>query len=148
MRASTAQALELLFLKNTQEFGLQAGRNISHLVQKEGSFVGHFEATNLLRDGAGKSAFLVAKKLAFQKIERNSSAIQLCERASTTRAEIVNRASDEFLTGTGFSLNQNRGIGGRNLFDLLEHRFQGWALAYDLLESTRITVLFPSPDCS
>jgi hypothetical protein len=146
MRASTAQALELLFLKNTQEFGLQAGRNISHLVQEQGSLVGHFEATNLLRDSAGKSALLVAKKLAFQKIEGNSSAIQLYERASTTRAEIVNRASDEFLTGTGFSLNQNSGIGWRNLFDFLKHRFQGRALAYDLLESTRITVLVSGPD--
>jgi hypothetical protein len=60
---------------------------------------------------------------------------------------MVNRASDEFLTGTGFSLNQNSGIGGRNLFDLLEHRFQSRAPAYDLLESTRITVLVSGPDC-
>src|SRR4029077_17961667 len=84
VRAIAARAVELLFLKNTQQFGLQGRRNASHSVQEEGSLVGHFEATNLLRDGAGKSALFMAKELAFEKIERNGSTIQLNERASTT----------------------------------------------------------------
>jgi len=47
-----AQALELLFLQHTQQFGLQHRWNISHLIQEERPFVSQFEATNLLRDSA------------------------------------------------------------------------------------------------
>src|SRR5258708_743863 len=62
---SAAQALELLLLQDTQQFRLQSPRNISHLVQEERAFVSQFEATHLLRDSTGKSASLMAKKLAF-----------------------------------------------------------------------------------
>jgi hypothetical protein len=51
-------------------------------------------------------------------------AIQLYEWASTTRAEIVNRACDQLFADAGFSLNQNGGIRRRDLFDLFERRFQ------------------------
>src|SRR6266850_2227245 len=77
--SGAAQALELLLLQDTQQFGLQSRRNISHLVQEERPFICQFETTNLLRDSAGKSASLVAKKFAFQEIERNGGAIQLDE---------------------------------------------------------------------
>src|SRR6266446_10637379 len=63
---SAAQALEFLFLQDAQQFGLQARRNISHLVQEERAFVGQLEPTNLLRYGSGERASLVSKKLAFQ----------------------------------------------------------------------------------
>ena len=130
-----AQALKLLFLQHTQQFGLQCRRNIAHLVQEERAFVGQFETANLLRDGSGESALLVAKKLAFQQIQRNGSAIQLYERASAPRADVVNRARDQLLAGAGFSLDQHSGIGGRDAFDLFEHRFQSRTVADDLLES-------------
>ena len=74
MSPTAAQALEFLFLQDTQQFGLQRQRNVSHLIQEEGPLVGHFEATDLLSDGAGKSSLLMAKNLAFKKIERNGSA--------------------------------------------------------------------------
>src|SRR5713101_79712 len=63
---SAAQALEFLFLQDTQQFWLQAWRNVSHLVQEERAFVGQLETTDLLRDSTGKSALFMAKKLAFQ----------------------------------------------------------------------------------
>src|ERR1700730_6878348 len=138
---SAAQTLELLFLQDPQQFGLKGQRNISYLVQEQRPFVGQFETTNLLRDSACKSALLMAKELTFQQIERNSSAIQFYERASAPRADVVNCASDQLLTGTCFSLNKNGGICWRDAFDLFEHRFQSRAVAYDLLESVLITVL-------
>ncbi len=61
-----AQALELLFLQDAQQFGLQCQRDIAHFVQEERPFVGQLETADLLRDGAGESALLMAKKLAFQ----------------------------------------------------------------------------------
>jgi hypothetical protein len=35
----------------------------------------------------------------------------------------MNRARDQLLAGTGFTLNQHGGIRWRNLFDLFKHRF-------------------------
>src|SRR6267142_721187 len=92
--ASATQALELLFLKDTQQLGLQRGRNIAYLVQKERAFVGQFETANLLRDGSREGTFLVPKKLTFQKIQRDGGAIQPYERASAARTKVVNRACD------------------------------------------------------
>src|SRR6266849_5818646 len=64
--SSAAQALELLLLQDTQQFGLQSRRNISHLVQEKRPLVRQFETANLLRNSASKSASLMAKRLAFQ----------------------------------------------------------------------------------
>src|SRR5271168_339066 len=57
--APAAQALELLLLQDAQQFGLQRQRNVTHLVEKQGALVSQFETSDLLRDSAGKSAFLV-----------------------------------------------------------------------------------------
>src|SRR5882762_7906878 len=63
---AAAQALEFLLLQHTQQFGLQRQWYVSHLVQEQRPFVSQFETANLLCDSACKSAFLMAKKLAFQ----------------------------------------------------------------------------------
>jgi hypothetical protein len=47
---------------------------------------------------------------------------------------------DKFLASTSFSLDKSGGTRGRDALDLFEHRFQGRAVAYNLLESVRITV--------
>src|SRR5882672_4425770 len=88
----------------------------------------------------------MSKELAFQEIERNGSAIQLYERASAPRTDVVNRAGDQLLAGAGFSLDKNGGICRRDLLDLFEHRFQGRTVAYQLLESAPITVLVSGPE--
>src|SRR6202035_557935 len=85
-----AQALELLLLQNTQQFGLQCQWNISDLIQEEGPFVSQFKATDSVRDSSRKCTLLMAEKLTFQQIEGNGSTIQLYERPTAPRAEIVN----------------------------------------------------------
>src|SRR5260370_40508173 len=62
---SAAQALELLLLQDTQQFGLQGLRNIAHFVDEQRPSVRQFETANLLRYGSGERASLVAEKLAF-----------------------------------------------------------------------------------
>ena len=145
--ASAAQTFELLFLQDTQQFRLQRRRNIPHFVQEERAFVGQLETANLLRYGSGERAALVAKELAFQQIEGNSSAIQFNKRASAPHAQIVDRARNQFLARACLSLDENGGIGRGDAFDLLEHRFQSRTVTYDLLESARITVLIDGPQC-
>src|SRR5260370_38919989 len=105
--SSTAQALELLFLEHAQQFGLQGLRDIAYFIQKERAFIGQLEAADFLRYGASERALLVAKKLAFQQIQRNGGAIQLYERTSAARADVVNRTRNQFLSCARFSLDQN-----------------------------------------
>ena len=143
---SAAQALELLFLQYAQKFGLQCRRNIAHLVQEKRTFVGQLETANLLRYGSGERASLVTKKLTFQQIQRNGSAIQLYERTPASRAEVVNCARDQLLAGACLSLDKNGGIGWRHAFDLFKDRLQSRALAYDLFESAPIMSWSPDPD--
>src|ERR1700674_3744885 len=77
-----AEAFELLFLQYAHQLGLQRRRNITHLVQEKSTFVGQLEAANLLRYGSGERAFLVAKELTLQQIQRNRSTIQPYESPS------------------------------------------------------------------
>src|SRR5258708_6918144 len=131
---AAAQALELLFLQNTQQFGLQGQWNITYLIEKERSFVGHLKTAYLLRNRACECALLMAKQLAFQQIERDGSAVQLDERTSAPRADVVDRARNQLLTCARFSLNKNGGIRRRTTFNLVEHRFQRRAVTDELRE--------------
>ena len=65
----------------------------------------------------------------------------LMKGASAARADVVNRARDQLLARTGFSLDKNGGIRRRDALDLFEHRFQSRTIADELLESARISVL-------
>ena len=58
----------------------------------------------------------------------------------------MNSPRNQLLAGASFSLDENGGIRGGDLFDLIEHGFQSRTLAYDLLESARIAVLFGGPE--
>src|SRR5438445_13631325 len=102
---SATQALELLFLQDTEQLGLERRWNIAHLIQEESAFVSHFEPTDFLCDSARKSALLMTKELAFQQIQRNGSAIQFHIRASAPRADVVNRPRNEFFSSACFSMD-------------------------------------------
>jgi hypothetical protein len=56
-----AQPLELVFLEDTEEFGLHFLRNVADLIKEKGASVGEFEAADPLGDGAGKGPALVAE---------------------------------------------------------------------------------------
>jgi len=60
-------------------------------------------------------------------------------------AGIMDRVSDEFFTGPGFPLDEYCGIGRRDTLRLLQNDSQSCAIAYDLLESARPTILIS--DC-
>jgi hypothetical protein len=87
----------------------------------------------------------VAKKLTFQQIQWNGSAIQPYERPPAPRANVVDRVRDELLAGACFSLDQYRRTGRRDPFDLFEHSVQSRTVAYDLLESALIRSLITGP---
>src|ERR1700692_2075281 len=88
--SAAAQAFEFLLLQYAQQFRLQRRRNIAHLVQEEGAFVGQLEASKLLRYGSGERTLFVTKQFAFQQIQWDGGAVELDKRPSASRADIVN----------------------------------------------------------
>ena len=68
----------------------------------------HFTAFN----AAGKGAFHIAKKLAFQQIFRKSGTVDGDERTILTRTGIVDALRKQFLSSSGFSYNDDIGIRG------------------------------------
>src|SRR5437763_14414098 len=92
------------------------------------------EAANLLRDGAGEGALLVAEQLALQQPHGNGRAVELDEGAGLARAQLVQGASDELLARARFAANEYRGAGGGDGLDHIEHPAQGDAVADDLPE--------------
>ena len=61
------------------------------------------EATDLLADGAGEGAFLVAKQFALQEARGDGRTVQLDEGAALARTQVVQGPSDELLTRTAFA---------------------------------------------
>src|SRR5690348_14527875 len=93
------------------------------------------EAPYALRDGARKGALFVAEHLALEKACRDGGAVEFDEGGLAARAEIVDGARQQFLAGAGFAVNQNRGVGGGDGFDLFEYGLQRGSLSDDFLEA-------------
>src|SRR5690348_3063275 len=89
-----AQPLELPLLQDAQELRLQLQRNIANFIQKQRSLIRQLDPANLLSDGAGKGAALVAKQFTFEQATGNGSAIKLHQDSVFPVAAIVNRARD------------------------------------------------------
>ena len=105
---------KFLLLQDSQVLRLQFKRNIADLIQKQRSLVRQFESANSLGYGAGERTFLMPKQLAFEKAERNRSAVHLYKRMTLARAQIVNCASDHLLAGARLTLDQDRRVRRRN----------------------------------
>src|SRR5438093_4351936 len=95
-----SQPLEFSRLEHTQQLGLQLDGNIPDLVEEYRAAVRQLEAADALCDSACKSAFLVSEELAFQQACRNRRTVELHQSPLAARAEMVNRARDEFTIGT------------------------------------------------
>src|SRR5260370_10818384 len=97
MGAATSETFELLLLQNAQQLGLQCQWYVADFIKKEGPLVGQFEAANFLSDGAGKSAPLVAKELAFEQVEGNGGPVQFDQRVPAAGTGMLDRVRDVFL---------------------------------------------------
>jgi hypothetical protein len=66
MGTTTSETFELLFLQNTEEFGLQCEWHIADFIKEESPLVSQFETANSLSDCTRKSAPFMAKEFAFE----------------------------------------------------------------------------------
>src|SRR5436190_5436587 len=74
-RPGAADTLELLLLEDPEELRLELEGDLADLVEEERAAMGHLEASDLLRDGPGEGAALVAEELALEKPRRDGRAI-------------------------------------------------------------------------
>src|SRR6186997_1469999 len=75
-----AQALKVLLLKGTQQFGLEFQRDFANFIEEQRPLMRQFKPANLLREGSRKGTLLVAKELALQERSGNRGTIHHDER--------------------------------------------------------------------
>jgi len=127
-----AEALEFPVLEHAQQLGLEPQRQLTDLVQKDGALAGLFETAGLGLVGAGEGTLLIAEQLRFQEIFRNGGAVDLDEGVVLAVGQVVDDAADQCLARAGFTQQQHRGLGRRDLFDLALHLLHGQTLADDI----------------
>src|SRR5207244_10160029 len=118
-RPRAAQALELLLLQDAQQLGLQLRRDVADFIKEQRALVGQLETADLLRDGAGEGALLVAEQLALQEPGGNGRAVEFDKCPLPAGAQVVKGTSNEFLARARLAENEDGGVGGRDGLDLL-----------------------------
>src|ERR1700687_3714268 len=86
------------------------------------------QASDLLRDGSGESAFFVAEQFAFEKPGGNGRAVESDKGMITSWAQFVDGARDQLFACAGFSEDQNRGVRCRHIFHLFQYSLQSGTL--------------------
>jgi len=107
MRA--AQPTDGPLLENGQELGLQGVGKEADLVQEDRAEVRGLEEARLRPPGVRERAPLVAEQLRLDQRLGDRRAVHVDEGALGTRPVAVEEAGDEILTGSGLTLNQDRG---------------------------------------
>ena len=113
---------------------MQLQRDLPDFVQKYRPAVGQLEAPDALGDSAREGALFMPEHLAFEQPGGDRGAVQFDERALAASAQIMDRPRDQFLTGSGLTIDQYGGIGRRHGLDLLQQTPQGRASTDNLLE--------------
>src|SRR5438034_8727829 len=119
-RPGAADTLELLLLEDPEELRLEVERDLADLVEEERAAMGHLEAPDLLRDGSGERAPLVAEELALQETRRDGGAIDLDEGSLTAAASVVDGARDQFFPRAGLAEDEHGRVGRRHSLHLLK----------------------------
>src|SRR5258707_11866563 len=92
-------------------------------------------------DGARKGSAFVPEELAFKKAGGDCGAIHLHQTSVPAGAELVNRASDDFLAGAGLPRDQNCRIFWGNRFDYRENPTETPTSAHDCLHKWNLLAL-------
>src|ERR1700680_4580285 len=80
-RLTASDAFKLSFLQHTKQRDLHLDGKVANFIEKNGSSVGRFKASNASLQGPGERAFLMAKKLRCNQRRRNSPAVHADERS-------------------------------------------------------------------
>ena len=110
------------FLQGAQQAHLVGLGHFAYFIQKQRAFVGHFKHAGLAAFArAGKSALVVAEKLAFQQLFGQGGAVDGHKGPLFSVAAVVDALSQQLFARARFPFNQDRGVAFGKAFGLGEH---------------------------
>src|SRR5277367_5659603 len=90
----SANALDLAFFENAEQFRLHGHGHVADFVEKERAALGLFEFSEVFGGGAGEGAFFVAEEFGFDEFGGDGGAVQSNKGIFFTRRFFVDGASD------------------------------------------------------
>ncbi len=130
-----AEAAELLFLEEAEEFDLGGQGEAVDFVEEEGAGLGQFDEAGAAAGGAGEGAGFVAEEFVFDQVVGDGAAVDGDEGFVGAGAEVVDGAGEDLLAGAGFTGDEDAGVALGDGRDLAEFGEEGWALADDMAEA-------------
>ena len=88
------------FLQNSEQLGLDIGRNFADLVQEERPAAGLLEETGVRTHGTGERTAIVSEQLALEDSRCECCAVDRHEGGVRARAEAMEIARQDFLADT------------------------------------------------
>src|ERR1017187_469705 len=102
-----ADAVELAFLQDPQQFGLRSAVKIADFVEEDGAAVSLFEFAAARGGGAGEGTFFMAEELGFEQFGGNGGAIAFDDGGGGEGAGVVDVGGQQLLAGAGFANQQD-----------------------------------------
>src|SRR6185295_2836155 len=106
-RRTLTESVNLTFLQKPEQLRLQRERQIANLVEKQRSIFCRTNQTSLVRHRARKRSAPMSKQHALDQLRRNGRTVERNELAFRTPAETMNRARNEFFSGSRFARHED-----------------------------------------
>src|SRR4030095_3602483 len=110
-------------------------------VDEERTAVRELEPADAARDRTGERTLRMPEELGFSKRLGNRRGIEPDKTLVRSRAVVVNRPRDQFLSRAGLALDQDSAVHRRHELEALEHGLHRRALADDVIEPIAIAEL-------
>src|SRR5262249_1304926 len=120
-RFGVTHAFELTLLEEAQKFCLKARRDLTDLVQEDGSGIGDLQGSHLVLHCPRERSSDMAEELALEKILRERRAVDDRERSLGAPASVVDEFCQKSFSGTALARDQNRRISHRDLASRIEN---------------------------
>ena len=113
--SGVAKPRKLARLQDAKKMRLQIERKIADLIEKESATMGCSDKADSIAIRTSECTLHETEEFRANQCRRNRSAIQCDKWSFHARAMTINSPSDQFLSGPGFSFNQNGQIGSCDL---------------------------------
>lgn len=107
--------------QHTEQLRLHFERHLGHFIQKQSPFVGQAKVSRIVTHRAGERATDMAKQLAFQQARGQRSAAYRVKRTTLPGRKLMQRRSQQLLSGSGFPSQQHTRLALRGFFDDPKH---------------------------
>src|SRR4030042_7069727 len=121
-------------LDRPEHLGLPRQRQFPYLVETKGGIMGDLEPADLPGIGPGKCSLLPAEQFALNQIARQGSTIHPDQRPILARAHLVDGGSDQILSRTGLTEDQDRCVHRSDLLRSIENILETITLPATMVE--------------